>query len=186
MGPDLRLALAGLAALALAQGIGRFAFTPLLPMMQDDAGVTLAQGAALAAANYLGYLVGAMWAMRPAPAVLVIRLSIALVAVATLAMGFTHGMAVWMALRFVAGVASAWSLVYVAAWCIARLKPGSMGVVFAGVGSGVALAGLFCLGFAKVGASSAQGWIVLGVVALLITAAVWPVFSGANAAAKRE
>ena len=40
---DLRLAIAGLAALALAQGIGRFAFTPLLPMMQDDAGLSLAQ-----------------------------------------------------------------------------------------------------------------------------------------------
>jgi predicted MFS family arabinose efflux permease len=185
MGPDLRLALAGLAALALAQGIGRFAFTPLLPMMQDDAGVTIAQGAALAAANYLGYLVGAMWAMRPAPAVLVIRLSIALVAAATLAMGFTHGMATWMVLRFVAGVASAWSLVYVAAWCIARLKPGSMGVVFAGVGTGVALAGLLCLGFAKTGASSAQGWIVLGIVAVLVTAAVWPVFSGPNGGAQR-
>src|SRR5215212_290845 len=152
MSSELRLALAGLAALALAQGIGRFAFTPLLPMMQDDAGVSLAQGGVLAAANYLGYLVAA----------------------ATLAMGFTHGLAAWMVLRFVAGVASAWSLVYVAAWCIARLKPGSMGVVFAGVGGGVALAGLLCLAFAKVSASSAQGWIVLGIVALLITAAVWP------------
>jgi len=101
-------------------------------------------------------------------------------------MGFTHGMAMWLVLRFVAGVASAWSLVYVAAWCIARLKPGSMGVVFAGVGTGVALAGLFCLGFARLGASSAQGWIVLGIVALLITAAVWPVFSGSNGGAKRD
>src|SRR5215213_4129474 len=140
---DLRLALAGLAALALAQGIGRFAFTPLLPMMQDDAGVSLAQGGALAAANYLGYLVGAMWAMRPAPAAFVIRASIAVVAAATLAMGFAHGMAVWAALRFLAGVASAWALVYVAAWCVGRLgasKPNLMGVVFAGVGSGVALA----------------------------------------------
>src|SRR5207253_5687604 len=103
----IRVAFAGLAALAVAMGIGRFAFTPLLPMMQDDAGVSLAQGGVLAAANYLGYLVGAMWAMRPAPAVLVIRLSTAFVAVATLAMGFTHGMALWMVLRFVAGVASA-------------------------------------------------------------------------------
>src|SRR4051812_35175107 len=185
MASDLRLALAGLAALALAQGIGRFAFTPLLPMMQDDAGVTLAQGGALAAANYFGYLLGAMWAMRPAPAVQVIRLSIALVAAATLAMGFFHGMAIWMLLRFAAGVASAWSLVYVSAWCFARLNPGWMGIVFAGVGSGVALAGLFCLGFAAVGATSSQGWIILGIAALFITAAVWPVFSGADGV-KRE
>jgi len=185
MPSDLRLALAGLAALALAQGIGRFAFTPLLPMMQDDAGVSISQGGALAAANYLGYLVGAMWATRPAPAALVIRLSTVVVALATLAMGFSHGMAPWIVLRFVAGVASAWSMVYVSAWCIARLPGQRMGVVFAGVGCGVALAGLLCLALAHRGAGSAQGWLLLGGVALAIAAFVWPVFSGANGA-KRD
>ena len=34
------IALAGLVALAVAMGLGRFAFTPLLPMMQLDAGLT--------------------------------------------------------------------------------------------------------------------------------------------------
>src|SRR5437870_9539797 len=104
----IRVAFAGLAALVVAMGIGRFAFTPLLPMMQDDAGVSLAQGGALAGANYLGYLLGAVWATRPAPAALVIRASIVVVAAATLAMGFFEGMAAWALLRFVAGVASAW------------------------------------------------------------------------------
>jgi MFS family permease len=183
---DLRLALAGLAALALAQGIGRFAFTPLLPMMQDDAGLTLAQGGSLAAANYLGYLLGAMWAMRPANAAFVIRASLVVVALATLAMGFAHGMPVWALLRFVAGVASAWSLVYVSAWCLARLPPGRMGVVFAGVGGGVVLAGLLCLVLARLGASSSQGWIVLGIVAIVIASLVWPVFGGPSGGARRE
>ncbi len=189
MASDLRLALAGLVALALAQGVGRFAFTPLLPMMQDDAGVSLAQGGALAAANYLGYLLGAIWATRPAPAATVIRLSIAVVAMATLAMGFSHGMTAWAALRFVAGVASAWALVYVSAWCLARLgpaRPRLMGAVFAGVGAGVALAGLLCLALAKAGASSAQGWIALGVVTVAMAAFVWPVFRGAAEGARRQ
>src|SRR5262249_15784794 len=35
------VALAGLAALAAAMGIGRFAFTPILPLMQDDYGLSL-------------------------------------------------------------------------------------------------------------------------------------------------
>jgi predicted MFS family arabinose efflux permease len=43
-------------------GIGRFAFTPLLPMMQQDAGVSVAAGGWLASANYVGYLAGALWA----------------------------------------------------------------------------------------------------------------------------
>jgi MFS family permease len=187
MASPLRLALAGLAALALAQGIGRFAFTPLLPMMQDDAGISLAQGGALAAANYLGYLVGALWATRPAPAVLVIRVSITVVAAATLAMAFVEGMAAWAVLRFVAGVASAWAMVHVASWCVARLAalpPYLNGVLFSGVGCGVMLAGLLCLGLAQAGASSAQGWILLGAVALGLVVFIWPVFSGASASAE--
>ena len=58
------VALFGLLGLASAMGIGRFAFTPLLPLMQQHDGLTLAQGAWLAAANYLGYLAGALacWA----------------------------------------------------------------------------------------------------------------------------
>src|SRR4029077_6281166 len=52
------VARAGLIALAVAMGIGRFAFTPVLPMMQVDRGMSVAAGAWLASANYLGYLVG--------------------------------------------------------------------------------------------------------------------------------
>jgi MFS family permease len=123
--------------------------------------------------------------MRPAKAASVIRASAVVVAAATLAMGFSHGMAVWALLRFVAGVASAWSLVYVSAWCLARLDGRRMGVVFAGVGGGVALAGVVCLALARLGASSSQGWIVLGVMAILIAAFVWPVFGGPANGARR-
>ena len=64
------VALAGLVALAVAMGIGRFAFTPILPMMQEDAGVSIAMGGWLASLNYLGYLLGALsviWRRLRAP-----------------------------------------------------------------------------------------------------------------------
>src|SRR5713101_5726293 len=93
----MTVALAGLAALAVAMGVGRFAFTPILPMMQQDAGLTVAQGAWLASANYLGYLAGALSALalpwRPANA---IRAGLALVAAATLAMGLEQSFLVWV------------------------------------------------------------------------------------------
>ena len=50
------VAVAGLLALAVGMGIGRFAFTPILPMMQEDAGLSIAMGGWLASANYIGYL----------------------------------------------------------------------------------------------------------------------------------
>jgi predicted MFS family arabinose efflux permease len=49
----------GLSSLAAAMGIGRFAFTPIFPLMQEALGVTLAEGARLASANHVGYLLGA-------------------------------------------------------------------------------------------------------------------------------
>src|SRR5882672_935307 len=83
------VALAGLAALAVAMGIVRFAFTPILPMMQADAGLSLAQGGWLASANYAGYLAGALWAatLRGDRA---IRGGLLAIAATTVAMGFVH------------------------------------------------------------------------------------------------
>src|SRR3954465_14794350 len=100
----MNIAFAGLAALAVAMGVGRFAFTPLLPLMQDDAGVSLAQGGYLASANYVGYLAGALWASRPARAAVAIPAALIAIAFTTFAMGMTHGMAAWVPLRFLAGV----------------------------------------------------------------------------------
>src|SRR5882672_6312723 len=112
------VAFTGLAALAAAMGIGRFAFTPLLPMMQDDTGVSLAQGGYLASANYLGYLAGALWAMRPARPDFAIRAAMLAIALTTLAMGYAHGMPAWILLRALAGAASAWALVHVSSWAL--------------------------------------------------------------------
>lgn len=56
----LVIALAGLLSLAVAVGIGRFTFIPLLPMMLHDGVASLPQASALATANYFGYWVGAI------------------------------------------------------------------------------------------------------------------------------
>src|SRR5262245_32762688 len=99
-GDGLGIAMAGLAALAVAMGVGRFAFTPLLPMMQQDAGLTVAAGGALASANYVGYLAGALWAgASRVNAATAIRAGLAAIAVSTLAMACDAGFAAWAALR---------------------------------------------------------------------------------------
>jgi predicted MFS family arabinose efflux permease len=182
------IAVAGLLALALAQGIGRFAFTPILPMMQADAGVSLAQGGWLAAANYLGYLVGALWAMvQRARADHAIRASLAITAGATVAMAFADGLAAWLALRALAGVSSAWALIHMSSWCVQRLarlgRPAFNGIVFAGVGAGVVLAGALCLALMTAGAGSRTAWLWLGTIGILITAIVWPVLKDTESAA---
>jgi len=173
------VALVGLAALAVAMGIGRFAFTPLLPMMQQDAGLSLAAGAWLASANYTGYLVGAIltmaWRIPPAMA---IRAGLAAISVATLGMGVTEHFTTWLAFRAAAGIASAWILVYVSAWCLETLtplrRPLLIGTVFAGVGVGIAATGVLCLVLILARATSAQTWIALGLISLAASGAIWP------------
>ncbi|MFW7341271.1 YbfB/YjiJ family MFS transporter [Pollutimonas sp. H1-120] len=181
------LSISGFIALAVAMGIGRFAFTPLLPMMQSDAGLSLAQGGWLASANYVGYLAGALSAAAIAgsPAVL-LRLGLLLVVVTTALMGLTDNWAAWLAWRFVAGLASAWVLVSTATLCLARLaalgQPGRAGLVFSGVGVGIAAAGLLCMGLGLARASSSQAWLILGLMALAGTAAARTLWAAPAAA----
>lgn len=172
-----RLSLYGFIALAIAMGIGRFAFTPLLPMMQADAGLNLAEGGWLASANYLGYLAGALTAAAlPFTAANLLRLGLLLVVATTALMGLTDNWAGWLAWRFIAGVASAWVLVGTATLCLSRLaalnEPRRASLVFAGVGAGIALAGLLCMALSMADVSSGHAWLVLGLFALVGTLAV--------------
>jgi predicted MFS family arabinose efflux permease len=172
-------AVAGLAALAVALGIGRFAFTPMLPMMQDDFGLTVAEGGWLASANYLGYLAGALAAIGPrVPAAVAIRAGLLAIGLSTLAMGLAQQFVLWLALRLVAGVASAWVLVFVSAWALERLSRAGRadlgGVVYAGVGTGIVIAGGVCLAAMGAHARSADAWLFLGLLSIAATAATWP------------
>lgn len=169
----------GLIALAVAMGIGRFAFTPVLPLMQQDAGLTLIQGGWLATANYVGYLAGAVICIaappRPARAV---QWGLAAIAASTLGMPLTDHFLLWFALRFVAGAASAFALVGVSAWAMPILthlgKSAWSGRVFSGVGSGICFAGLISLVAAVTAWGSRATWICLGVTAAIFTVALWP------------
>ncbi|HET7201159.1 MAG TPA: YbfB/YjiJ family MFS transporter, partial [Burkholderiales bacterium] len=184
----MSVALAALAALAVAMGIGRFAFTPILPMMQQDSGLSVSDGGWLASANYLGYLIGALSAMRlRVGATAVIRTGLAIIGVSTLAMALHDGFLLWVLLRTVAGVASAWVLIFVSAWSLERLsvlgRLDLSGVVYAGVGAGLVIAGAACLFAMNLHASSATAWTSLGLVSLVATAIVWGSFGSGGAAA---
>jgi MFS family permease len=124
-------------ALAVAMGIGRFAFTPLLPLMVRDGALAPSAGAWLAASNYLGYLAGALTANRlglSLPALM--RVSLVGTVLTTVAMGAFDGLAMWAVLRFLAGVMSAWTLVATSAWVLQHLaragRTDLSGIVYAG------------------------------------------------------
>lgn len=159
-------------------GVGRFAFTPLLPMMQEDFGLSVTLGGWLAASNYAGYLLGSLAAVKlRLSAASAMRGGLAAIGLVTLAMGLTQALEAWIALRFIAGVASAMVLIFVSSWCIERVtalgRPALGGVAFTGVGAGVTLAGLICLVLMTLRIGSSTAWIVLGVVSLGVAAMYW-------------
>jgi hypothetical protein len=169
------LCMAGLLALAMAMGIGRFAFTPLMPLMLRDGLIDTAAGAELAAANYVGYLLGALTAARLARAPLrLLRGGLAGVVLLTAASAFTaHGPLAW-AVRGLAGVCSAWVLVAASTWCLRELAAAGsarLGAwIYVGVGTGITGAGLLAwLG----GRQPSQAlWLELAALAALGSMAV--------------
>jgi MFS family permease len=192
----LIVALAGALSLSIAMGIGRFAFTPLLPMMLNDDVVDLHGGSTLATANYLGYLAGAILCMmlpgllrhfgRAMPdAAQLVRFSLVMTAILTLAMAW-HVASLWAVWRFASGIISAVAFVYTSGWCLARLaalqKGHLSGVIYTGPGVGIALSGLGAFAMTGAGATWSLGWIVFGISALVLTAAIWPIFAPAASA----
>src|SRR4051812_22153225 len=153
--PTWTIVMGGLLSLATAMGIGRFAFTPLLPLMARDGQLDLAWGGWLAAANYAGYLAGALTAARlPWRPAALTGVGLLATAVCTAAMAWPS-LPLWLALRFLAGAASAWVFVATSLWCLGALatagRAAHAGWVYAGVGAGIALTGLYCLGAGAAG-----------------------------------
>lgn len=169
----LAVATAGALSLAVAMGIGRFAFTPMLPLMIRQSQLDVAAGGWLAAANYAGYLAGAVTAVRVplTPARLCVT-ALLLTAVLTAAMAVSGSLALWIALRFAAGACGAWAFVSTSVWCLSALarmqRPSWGSAVYAGVGAGIAIAGLYCLLGAASGAEPVSLWLQLGGLAIVL------------------
>ncbi|HDR8966340.1 TPA: YbfB/YjiJ family MFS transporter [Burkholderia vietnamiensis] len=177
-------ALACMVGLAVALGVGRFAFTPLLPLMLADGSIGLRAGSWLASANYAGYFVGALsCAALPVAPARMVRFGLAATVLLTAAMGVGHLLPAWLAVRFVAGVVSAWTFVFVSQWGLRRLAelhaPEWSGVIYAGPGVGIVLTGL--IGGALAGHRAAPGWLGFAALSALLSAAIWRTFGHAPA-----
>lgn len=173
----VRIALSGFLVLVTTVGIGRFAFTPQVPLMIAEGQLTLTSAGLVAALNYLGYLVGAWDAMRAGRGV---EARLYLGIIGAVALTFFSALAdnAWLhgALRFVIGCMSGWGMVLTAAWVNERLahyaRPGLSAAVFAGPGAGIAISGLLGVFIHAQSLSAVAGWQLYGVLALLLVVMV--------------
>jgi MFS family permease len=165
-------------SLAIAMGVGRFAFTPMFPLMVRDGLLNNENGTLLAASNYLGYLLGAMLAgrIKIKPSLLLVFGLVSTAAV-TGAVGWTSSVFVWALLRLVAGIMSAWTLIAASIWGLAWLallrRQHLAGIIFAGVGLGIAAVGVFCVVTTRFGVPAAKMWVDLALLAGILVLFPW-------------
>lgn len=170
---------AGASALILTVGIARFAYTPLLPVMEAQAGLSAAAGGWLATLNYIGYLCGVVMAGRVRDPQLRLRLyraGLVTALLTTFAMGLTRDPIAWAVLRWLSGVSSVTGMLLASAlvmeWLVHHGRRPELGLHFAGVGLGIALTGVAAMAF--VGRLDwAQQWLGFGALSLLLAIPAW-------------
>ena len=169
--------------LAVAMGVGRFAFTAVYPVMVQDGLLTVRSGSLAASANYAGYLIGAIAVSRlgPGAAGTLCRLGLLGTVLTLLAMVLPGEPVTPIVVRFVAGAASAVALVGASTWLFQVLdRPAGAPMMFAGVGAGIlASSELIALG-KLAGWHSPALWLLLAAAGACLLLAVWRGF-GASA-----
>jgi predicted MFS family arabinose efflux permease len=165
--------------MAVAIGIGRFVFTPILPPMMAALGLSKSASGLIASANFVGYLVGALGATRgrlPGLQRAWLPGALVLSAATTAAMGLTASVSAFMVLRFLGGIASALVLILSSALVLGQLaaarRPGLASLHFAGVGIGIAVSAMLVAAVRGAGGDWASMWQVNGAVSLLGALAV--------------
>ena len=184
-----RLAIGGMLSMAAAFGIGRFVYTPILPVMIADGALTPSSAGLVAAANFLGYLIGALMGAsavlqrRPRLFFLAGLLSGAL---SLAGMAVPPSIPVFAFMRFVGGFGSAFVIVCLSSMALEPLvRAGRVGLSaapFAGVGLGIAFSSALVSLLAAEGFGWKAMWIANAAIATAISLLVFALLPAPAAA----
>jgi MFS family permease len=161
-------------AMAVAMGIGRFVYTPILPGMMEELGLSPFDAGVIASANYVGYLLGAVlaagsWGRGREYAIAMS--GVAASAVWVTAMGLTESLILFAAIRFLAGIASAFVMVFLASLVLTRLAAAGRDDLqvwhFGGVGAGMAISAILTGVLIFFDAGWKAGWLWSGLISMI-------------------
>jgi len=165
-------AIAGALAMAVAMGLGRFFYTPVLPAMMTGLGLGPTEAGWIASANYVGYLLGAIlaaygWAEGIERKVAL--LGLVATALLLLAMGVSSNVVILAIIRFLAGLASAFVMVFTSAIVLshglAANKPWVQSSHFGGVGLGILISAVMFSLIILANSGWRMAWIMAALLA---------------------
>lgn len=175
------IALAGLCATLIGLGIGRFSYVAILPLMIDAQWTSASGAAQLAAANLVGYLIGAFVSHRLALLLgpsLVIRGAMVAVLISLLCCSINPGLAWLWFWRMIAGIAGGVLIIITGSALLKRIpvavRGKTNGIIFSGVGVGTILSGLLV---PAIGAERLEEvWLALAAIVVVMGLFAWPKF----------
>ena len=170
------LILTGIAALTIAVGIGRFSYTPILPYMISELNLTTTEAGLIASSNYLGYLLGSLipiFPQFPKNIRSIFIYSIFISIISLFAMGLTNTFEVFILIRFVHGIFSAFVLILGTSLIVSHVqKKGKifLGTAhFSGVGLGMALSAIVVSYLGFLNFTWDELWFSIGILAIILS-----------------
>ncbi|HEX6142140.1 MAG TPA: YbfB/YjiJ family MFS transporter [Geminicoccaceae bacterium] len=174
----VRGAVSGLCAILVGIGLARFAYTPLIPALIEQGWFSPGGAAYLGAANLAGYFVGALVARKMATLrspLVVLRANLALATLAFFGCAFPAPFLWFFLWRLLAGIAGGVLMVLAAPTLLPHVpldrRGRAGGIVFTGVGIGIASSGLLVPALLRLGLT--ETWLGLGLLALILTVIGW-------------
>jgi MFS family permease len=170
----------GICGLVLTIGLARFAYTPLLPSLQIQTGLTDAAAGGLAAVNYAGYMSGALAAtwiddVRWRHWLYSAGLWMALVTVA--AMALTTWMPAWALIRYIGGLCGATGMLLgsglILGWLMRQGRRPELGLYFIGLGLGIVVSALGAWGLSQLWPTWSDQWLAFAALGFVFFVPAW-------------
>ncbi|CCI59250.1 MFS superfamily permease [Staphylococcus equorum subsp. equorum Mu2] len=163
----------GMICLFIVMAIGRFAYTPIMPFMQQTGHMDNQSAGLLATINYLGYLIGAIipiWIVVFSK-VTDLKVYLLINIVSTILMGLFDNFTLWIIFRLIAGITSGTVFVLASNVALETLRAVNKGrisgMLYSGVGLGIFTSSIFIFLFTTENNWKIT-WILLGVFALVM------------------
>ena len=170
------LILTGIAALTIAIGIGRFSYTPILPYMISELKLTTTDAGLIASSNYLGYLLGSLipiFPQFPKNIRSIFIYSIFISIISLFAMGLTNTFEIFILIRFIHGVFSAFVLILGTSLIVSHVQQKGkifLGTAhFSGVGLGMALSAIVVSYLGFLNFKWDELWFSIGILAIILS-----------------